>query len=295
MRRNLWITCIVCLTACLAAPILALDQEPPHQSGPIDLDFPGGTATEYVAALRKAAPGVNIVLLANADFIHVPAVTLRRVDPGAAVQMLRNLPREQGDRLAQCEIEFMDTQLGDESYQLITIGIQSKPASPKDSADFQVSRVYSVADLLSGSVKAADLLTAVEATLEMSRAGSPAKVKFHEATGLLIATGTVTQMDAINNVISQLRDRKNPDQDLKAVAQDLGERLKRSEMDSQECRKLIDQAQRETVEYRTRFDLLQDELKRLRAELTDREGEIRRLEAQLTAAQMQMQSGKAKP
>jgi hypothetical protein len=53
----------------------------------MDLDFPGGTAAAWTAAIRSASPGVNIVLNENAASAAISAMTLKEVTVESVMQL----------------------------------------------------------------------------------------------------------------------------------------------------------------------------------------------------------------
>jgi len=176
----------------------------------LNLEFKGGTAAEYIESIRKTTDEVNLVVLTDLASVAVPAVTLKSVDPGTALSLLESLPETQGNRRVRIQVRKDQATLTGNAQEgqwpVFTITAETSESRRSDARD---SLVLQVGDVLDEQVKAADMLTAIEAALSMLEPEFPAaQIKFHEATALLIARGHPEQMGCVQRVVQQLRERK---------------------------------------------------------------------------------------
>lgn len=193
--------------AVLALPVLvvrgasAVGADAPPQAF-IDLDFPGGSLAEYVAAVRQAGGNANIVMMHEAQGIEIPAVQLKQVTIGAALGLVRGEFQPDDQTMLRIQLDEIGPWGADEQpvYRISASVHRPRRHAPTE------ARVWSVADLLAAEIKAEDILTAVETAVELlAKAMEPAEIRFHEPTGLIIARGHPDQMRAIEEVIDQLR------------------------------------------------------------------------------------------
>jgi hypothetical protein len=212
------------LAASLAANVAFAAQPPPADAAAdddperlISLDFPGGSVADYIGAVRRALPDVNVVLHPRVEEFQVTPVQLRNVHERAAVTMLQNAavhPRGEG-RLAVRVIEgpavawrrvpgrIERVPAGNTVYILET-DLKLSETTPTGSP--RHSLVLAVADVVGEHITAADMLAAIETALELRDDDEPpVQIRFHEATSMLIARGTRSQVQQVEIVIDQLR------------------------------------------------------------------------------------------
>jgi len=273
----------------IVIPALAQDDQPPPtnpgrratpaaplpEPKPINLDFRGGTATEYINALRKATTDVNIVVMSDLSSIQVPPVTLKNVNPASAIDILRSIPQDQPGR--HVEINFKeDRPKSPEQLPVFTVSANIIANSVQGRRIGEQTTVASISDLLEGKLKAADLLTAVQTALEMLKnEAQPAQIRFHEETGLLIARGSDEQIAAITMVLRQIREKverdRNRDQE-RQQQQNASTRAAQLEQELAKTKADLDAALRDVTEWRNRsmatekqVDGLRDMLERLQS------------------------------
>jgi len=210
---------IVALAAALCGPSLAIAQQGErhyeHAYSRFDVDFPGGTLSEYVEALRKARPdgAVNIVVMPTAKGLPVPPVRLVAVTVEAAIQILEG-PYTTDDGLS-AEVEVRTYRIGDSPDMVMKILAQTETWRIR-------SAVWSVEAALAYGQTAEKLLEAVEAARSLFP--TKAEISYHPPTGLLIARGTDEQLDLVRDVLEQLIDgaeRRNEEMD--SIRRDIDE------------------------------------------------------------------------
>jgi hypothetical protein len=69
--------------------LASLNVDEPAEPRPFDIDFPGGTVRDYVAALRAASAGANINVQPEAQELVLPPIRLRGVNAATALEGLR--------------------------------------------------------------------------------------------------------------------------------------------------------------------------------------------------------------
>ena len=304
MKRN----CIV-LATILAALMLAWPghaQDKPQPTAPaeetspnsapeklLNLDFPGGSAADYVSAIRKTAADANIIVISDISSVPFPAVQLRNVDIQSALNVLNSIHQAQSGRAVEVRVgaDMPPTRNKPGSMERPVFTVSAQFGGLADGARDSV--VLDISDILSpvnnapasSQTAAADVLTAIETASQMLQGEfQPAQIKFHEATGLLIARGHPEQIGTIQRVVQQLqskrermRQRAREADAAKAEAQQLGELTRERD----QMRNELENLARQSAEWKTKFDVMQSELEQARKALQDREHDILMLQRQV--------------
>lgn len=166
----------------------------------ISLDFAGGTAADYILAIRNTVPDANIVLTTrDARELKVPAMQLRSVTPSAAASVLAgDYPVEEG-KLLLVRVEELGP-LDDSARPVFKVS--TEVVSRRGKSDVAV---WSLAGLITPNLSSESILTAVEASVALVTDEPAARVRFHEGTSLLLFSGTPSQREAIDQVVRGLR------------------------------------------------------------------------------------------
>ncbi len=257
----------------------------------IDLDFRGGTAVEFLNAVRQAAgERINIVAMPHVEEIAVPPMTLRRVDVVAAVSLLDGEHLETSNRVVMLRVQPVSgpTAWG-EAAPLIKVDADVKTSGRY--AGPQRSNIWSVADLIAGGTSPDHIIKAVSAALELlGPDAQKAQVRFHTETALLLARAEVEQIEIIENVIDQLRrsSAKRREQAVEPLKDEMLALQKKMEaeaadrraieMEAVERLRLAETAKVRAEAMERRTAELEATVSRLRDELMQRESIIRALE-----------------
>jgi hypothetical protein len=254
----------------------------------ISLSFRGGTALEYVNAIRKAAGEVNIVAAPEAGEVPMPAVTIKQVTVAAAVDLLDGRVREMPGRQVRLDVTHMPVYHPGERQ---TYQVQAKVGGR---AREPAARVWTVSDLLANDIASAAVLSAVETALDVIGSTTRPDVRFHEDTALLIASGDHDQLGAIEHVLDSLQesvDQRREDQ-MRLIEMQLAE----IDHDRQMARARLAEAQdearnarQETIALRqemARLETMSEELKRM---LETKDRELTAAMADLRALQIELQ------
>lgn len=159
------------------------------RQGAISFAFDGGTAVEYAAAVGAASGQKNVVVMPGCEGFVMPAVELSGVSMRgalAALEFASALDGAPGSRLNVNE-------MGD-VYVVAPSGVDAGQA-PAETA------VFSLAEMVeSGSVEPGDVLTAVEAALELAGSDEP-QMRYHPETRLLMVRGSRDDLEAVDRVL----------------------------------------------------------------------------------------------
>jgi hypothetical protein len=260
-----WIVSLV--LAALVSPGWAQSQPTDEQlrSRLITFKFKGGTAQEYIQAVKTASPKSSV--LANPpellQRVSIPTAELTDVTVRSALEVLEGEHVDRvGGRKIKLHVEVtsgMDSRggqwvpAGEPVYRVLAES-EGEPGRPDRSTS--MTRVWAVTDLVSQGTSADDAMTAIEAALNLLGSGvAPAQIKFHEATNLLIVRGFPEQIDAVDQVVDQLRQSHRQAADEKARAA------------AAQRQGIMEQCELEKVAMQTEILKLQNQIERLHQEL----------------------------
>lgn len=167
----------------------------------IDVRFPGGTAAQYIATIRKAAGDINIIVASEAARVSMPPVTLRNVSVRVALNLLDGKVNESPEHVVRLKMASLPTYAPNEqpSYEVRAEVHRNRQRVPG-------AYVWTISALLDNDIPSTAVLSAVEMALEVVGSETTLDVRFHEDTGLLIAMGDLGQMETIAGVLGQLQE-----------------------------------------------------------------------------------------
>ena len=225
----------------------------------IDLRFQGGTAAQYIAAVREAAGDLNILVAPEATDVQMPPVNLKHVSVAAAIRLLEDKANETPDRrvwLIVTELPLYAT--GEQQTYQVSAQIRNHRKRIPD------AYVWTVSNLLGNDLSSKAVLSAVEMALDVVNSKTAPDVRFHEDTGLLIATGDVSQMETIDGVLSRLNDAAAERREHESIEEALALRheLARMELIDAELRRMLTIKEQELAQTRELLRAADEELKR---------------------------------
>ena len=250
----------------------------------ITLKFAGGSARDYVDAVRRAAGELNVVVAREAAEVHMPAVSLTQVTPSAALDLLGGRVYIRAGRKVLLDVKHMPLyDPGEQPTYQIVARVTGRSSTTQ-------THVWTLAALVDNDIPSAAVLSAVEMALDVVGSETKLDVRFHEDTGLLIATGDDAQLHAIDEVIDRLQDivegrRENPMRHLEADLREadtrhmeLVNRLSAAEAVANQARGdfaavqfEIQRLEMQASELRRMLDHKDNELQQLRSLLTELE------------------------
>lgn len=168
-------------------------EQKPKPAPKFNLSFKGGTAAEYLETVRRAHPPANIAAMPGVERFEIPPVEFQWATVEAAVRMLEDLQRTSDAGREELRVRMLPVEGSAEP--LVQVLVERRRGE-------ETSMVWSVAETLSRGVDPADMLTAIETALRQFE--SPATVRFHKETDLVIVRGTSDQLSAIDMVLGRL-------------------------------------------------------------------------------------------
>lgn len=258
-RRNLVVVLVaLALTFSGAATLQAQDEV--NNSQLISVDFKGGTIAEYIDALEKAAGSVNVLIAPEAADISMPAVKLTKVTVAAAIDLVDGYRKEkETGRIIRLVVDHIQKyEAGEQPTFKIITQLQRNSGLKEETH----SKVWSIAYLIKDDVFDSEvILDAVETSIDITKSTVQVEIRFHEATGLLIASGSHKQLNAIQELLGELGQSSQ----MKSFKED--KKLKR-ELSSvtQQLHRMLTEAPK----IKQKLAQLEAENKDLRAELENR-------------------------
>jgi len=201
-------------------------QQPPPALTKFNLDFPGGTPKELVAAIEKAAkkPLNAIIPTENAN-VQMPPLKMNDVDVvqlftalGAASlkQETRNTSMSYGGgynvgpnynsyTTVNTGYGFRtEGQMSDDSIWFFYVQNPPQPQfTPPTPA--KACRFYQLRPYLDSGLTVDDITTAIQTGWKMMGDTSPPEISFHKETKLLIAVGAPDKLEIIDDVLKALQ------------------------------------------------------------------------------------------
>jgi hypothetical protein len=185
----------------------------------ISLRFAGGTLAEFVAAVRAAGTGINVVSSSLADRVPVPAVTLTDVAVDEALRAV-------GDVVPGTFRVKVDGDRQPKGKPVFSIAVAEAPRGPTATAigpngmvtgdePFRIVKVFSLRELTRSAdgggidkvaLASTTVLSAVEAGLGIGGGAKEptADLRYHEDSGLLFVRGTPEQTGLVHEVLRNL-------------------------------------------------------------------------------------------
>jgi hypothetical protein len=244
------------------------------------IDFPGGTVADFLAAIRKAHPGANIVTSGGLDSISIPPVTLTGVSLEGVLRSLALVAQNSHGDSANLDVYFVD---GVASVSLPAASLTIfEPEEPS-------TLVWNSRTLTSsGSVTVSDITGAIDTALSVFTDPKP-EVRIHEQTGILVVRGTEDQLNTVREVIDQLGEMPDAAKQANAAIrheQEIVDKM-RQQVRAVELQITNLENRRKTVQAGSESDDIDSELSRLRMMLD--EGRAR-----LQAATESLETAKAR-
>lgn len=205
--------------------------ESTHSSGGLtafDLDFPGGTPRELVAAVRKAS-GIPLNAIVPDEFAktQLPGLKMTAVNISQLFQALEAASRKTevystasyyggGAYGSYKSYQTMVTSYGfktegpqkDDSIWYFYVTKPALPAGSSVATNGKQCRFYSLAPYLTHGVTVDDITTAIATGWKMLGETSPPEINFHKETKLLIAVGEPGALEIIDSVLKALEGPK---------------------------------------------------------------------------------------
>jgi hypothetical protein len=200
--------------------------KPPAEALPLtkfNLDFPGGTPSELVAAIQKATGRpLNAIVPDDLATTMLPPLKMNSVDVSQLFQALEAASRKTETVMRknagypggvsystfQTGYGFRERSDGRPSDDTIWYFHAEKPDQPPLPPPDKVCRFYSLAPHLERGVSVDDITTAIETGWKMLGETSHPTISYHKDTKLLIAVGEPSKLETIDAVLKALEPPK---------------------------------------------------------------------------------------
>ncbi len=182
----------------------------------IDLDFPGGTIAEYIAAVHEATgTPINIITSPDVAAMRLGPVRLRSASGNIVVEAVLTALVDRDDR-SELKIQHLSG-AGSESYGIVVnrFPAMAMPASAfSQDARTDLVGTYSIAALVNAPaddpeakvLPREDVTKAIEAVLKLVAPSKPPKIFIHPETSLLVVQGSSSHLGLAETVITQLKE-----------------------------------------------------------------------------------------
>ncbi|MEO1279443.1 MAG: hypothetical protein AAFV77_10855 [Planctomycetota bacterium] len=320
--RTLGATLATAAAFSLATPILAQEagnESPSRQAMMklVSIKFDGGTLSDYVRELRKAAGDTPVNVLYPQEFgaLRVPAIQLEQVGLYNALEVPAGLSQHRlslmpDGREASWDVDVQSRGVGAPVFviEVWADDLHSERDEEEHEEEFdRFPTVQSLAALISGehALDADAVLSSIQIALEMADQGD-ADLRFHEDTALLFARVTEQQHDAIDETVGRLMEsasfmrnahgRGQVGRFLNEMDVESIDQAKNMLLQAREMRGMIQDMQREiagqndahrrqVVQMEEEVSVLRVELRQARSVIEDQQRSLSRLEAE--AARLQ--------
>jgi len=187
----------------------------------VSLSFAGGTMAQFVAAVRKAEPKVNIVVSDSVAAVAVPALEVSDAELGQLLESVCEASSSVGDTGMLLRCGGQKLRSADRATVYSITGRWNNRASldPVETIVLSLNRLTSDDPL--NDIKGIEIdtiLSAIEASSHFDEEGP--KMRYHKDSGLLFLHGSVRQLKRARDVLVTLEE----DQDVRVR---LAEQLKR--------------------------------------------------------------------
>ncbi len=185
-------------------PVL-IDGTPESPPGPaIDLDFPGGSPKELVAAINKHLPEsdrLNVVIPSDAGPVQIPELRMKGVTVPALFEALSAASESRREETGVA-YGFRRTQANPPAWWFSFWDHRPPTEAGGARAPEPVCRFFPLGSFLD-PYSIEDITTAIRTGYDML-GEQPPEMKFHPETSLLIAVGPAAQLQLIDNALAAL-------------------------------------------------------------------------------------------
>jgi hypothetical protein len=185
-----------------------------------NLDFPGGTPKELVAAIEKAmGKPLNAIIPTEDADVQLPPLKMNNVDVPQLLNALVNMsykyapnnrfgaggPNMGRDVVSSYGFETRDAQSGQLSDDTIWYFFVYKASTPQPPPPMEkVCQFYSLSPYLDRGFTVDDITTAIQTGWKMAAETPTPELNYHKETKLLIAFGEPNKLQTIQQVLQTL-------------------------------------------------------------------------------------------
>jgi hypothetical protein len=210
---------VLCFAALFSTPVFSqlptvsatppsVPAQPQVRLVKFNLDFPGGTPAELVAAIEKASVRpLNAIVPVEHAARRLPPLKMTNVNVAELFQALQNasytrVAQQSGNSYQVNQILYGFRTVGNrppaDDDTIWSFYVEGDTIFPK------VTRFYLLTPYLDAGLTVADITTAIQTGWRMRGDAVTPTLNFHKETKLLIAVGDYAGMDVISDVLKAL-------------------------------------------------------------------------------------------
>lgn len=190
----------------LSAPALAQDTSGEDANkGIVAFMFEGGTASHLVDQLETTFPDFPVVLDEKAGHFMLPQFEARVTDAGTIVELITQMPGVIKARFTNDGITKkgnLDFQVVGRELVYITFDEERDLSSPR--AIIKVA-VLSIQELLTSGMELEEIMSTIEAGIELRMPGKQPTIRFHPTTGIIFIKSDKATLDVVSMTIEALK------------------------------------------------------------------------------------------
>jgi len=190
----------------LSAPTLAQDTSDEATSQEVvRFMFDGGTASHLVDELEATFPDFPVVLDEKASRVILPKFKARVTDAGTIVELITQMPgmitpaNQQDGIVKKGKLDF---QVVGRELVYITFDEAQDLSSPR--ALIKVA-VLSIQELLTSGMEVEEIMSTIEAGIELRVPGKQPTIRFHPTTGIIFIKSDKATLDVVSMTIESLK------------------------------------------------------------------------------------------
>ena len=190
----------------LSAPTLAQDTSDEASSqGIVRFMFDGGTASHLVDELETTFPDFSVVLDEKAGQFILPQFEARVTDAGTIVELITKMPgminpANQDDGIVkEGQLDFQVV-----GRELVYITFDETQDTRSARAVIQVA-VLSIQELLTSGMELEEIMSTIEAGIELRMPGKQPTIRFHPTTGIIFIKSDKATLDVVSMTIEALK------------------------------------------------------------------------------------------
>ncbi len=166
----------------------------------ISFEFPGGSLEDFVATVQRTAGTQKVLVRGNAAEFEMPPLILEGVSLRGVLSALNGDER-------RSESGVRSRVLVDERNGVYLVEVLTERQGQQSQADLQIRTVsWSLASLRGPDrLSTEEMLTAIEAAVEVGGNADTTAIRFHDETSLLIVSAQPATLETIDGVLRELR------------------------------------------------------------------------------------------
>jgi len=205
------------VTAALVSPTLEPLEEEWEDPicRPVNIQFAGGSATEYVDAVTRASGFTNVLFdRERLALLGVPPASLRRVSVEAALRIIADAPlmSDRGPMVIELYMVEGEPEEGTlPAVRLMAFAVEPEDGPGRDPAP-EIGAFW-IGGRIERGVTVEDLGGLIELSLDLAGIPGDIAMRYHEQTEILLVRGSPQQIDLIEQILAAVPDEEPAEDD----------------------------------------------------------------------------------